>query len=227
MRMLLVEDNDDLAETIVDRLSAEGHAIDRVADGDTAHETLRHARFDLVILDINLPGRHGFEVLRALRARGDATPVLVLTARSQVDDRVLGLDAGADDFMVKPFDFRELAARCRVLARRSAGLARNEFLADGLAFDRRARRATLHGVDLELRAQEVRLLEIFVDNLGQVLSKEALVDRLYTFDEAPSTNAIEQLVTRLRRKLDGSTFSIKTVRGLGYLTYVDERGANG
>ena len=225
MRMLLVEDNDDLAETIVDRLTAEGHAVDREADGDRAHETLRHACFDLVILDINLPGRSGFALLRALRARGDATPVLVLTARSQVDDRVHGLDAGADDFMIKPFDFRELAARCRVLARRSAGLARNEFVVDALAFDRRARRAILAGRDLGLRAQEVRLLEVFVDNLGRVLSKEELVDRLYTFDESPSVNAIEQLVTRLRRKLDGSAFAIKTIRGLGYQSYVDERGA--
>ena len=119
MRMLLVEDNDDLAETIIDRLRSEGHSIDRESDGDQANSLLRHAQFDTVLLDINLPGRSGYEVLRSLRARDDTTPVIILTARSQIDDRVLGLDAGADDYMVKPVDFRELSARCRVLARPS------------------------------------------------------------------------------------------------------------
>ena len=222
MRTLLVEDNDDLAETIVDRLSAEGYVVDRERDGERANDILRHASFDVVILDVNLPGRDGFSILRSLRARSDDTPVLILTARSQIDDRVLGLDAGADDFMVKPFDFRELSARCRVLARRRAGRASNRFDAPGLVFDRAGRRALVNGRDAELRQREVQLLETLIDNLGRVLTKEDIADRLYRFDEAPSLNAVEQIVTRLRRRLEGSGLVIKTVRGLGYLAYVND-----
>ncbi|WP_237763570.1 response regulator transcription factor [Falsirhodobacter sp. alg1] len=220
--MLLVEDNDDLAETITDRLRAEGHAIDRESNGDDAHSLLRHARFDLVILDVNLPGRNGTEVLRAMRDRGDTTPVLILTARSEVDDRVVGLDAGADDYMVKPFDFRELSARCRVLARRKSGTATNSFTAGTLTFDRSARRARLGGVDLDLRPREVQLLEVLIDNLGRMLTKEEVADKLYTFDEAPTMNAVEQTVTRLRRRIEGSTLTIRTARGLGYMAYVTD-----
>ena len=222
MRTLLVEDNDELADTIIDRLAAEGHAIDRESDGERADSLLRHSTFDVVILDVNLPGRTGFEVLRALRARRDDTPVLILTARSEIDDRVVGLDAGADDFMVKPFDFRELSARCRVLARRRAGQASNRFEARGMVFDRAARRALVNGRDAELRAREVQLLETFIDHLGRVLTKEEIADRLYRFDEAPSMNAVEQAVTRLRRRLEGCDLRIKTARGLGYIAYVDE-----
>lgn len=222
MRMLLVEDNDDLAETIIDRLRAEGHSIDREADGNEANDLLRHARFDIVLLDINLPGRSGYEVLRSLRARDDQTPVIILTARSQIDDRVLGLDAGADDYMVKPVDFRELSARCRVLARRRAGNASNVFTAGGLTFDRRAKRATVRGQDVELRAREIQLLEILIDNLGRMLTKEEVADKLYSFDEAPSLNAVEQIVARLRKKLDGTPLVVKTARGLGYMAYVAE-----
>lgn len=222
MRILLVEDNNDLAETIIDRLRTEGHVIDHEADGEVANDLLRHAVFDLVILDVNLPSRSGFEILRSLRTRQDQTPVLILTARSQIDDRVIGLDAGADDFMVKPFDFRELSARCRVLARRQAGLASNIFEADSLVFDRRAKRALVDGKDLQLRAREVQLLEIFITALGQVIGKEELANKLYQFDETPTLNAVEQTVTRLRRKLENSPMRIKTMRGLGYLAYLED-----
>ncbi|MGP3698978.1 response regulator transcription factor [Rhodobacter sp. NSM] len=222
MRMLLVEDNDDLAETILDRLRAEGHVVDCETDGEEANALLRHARFDIVLLDVNLPGRSGYEVLRSLRARGDETPVLILTARSEIDDRVVGLDAGADDYMVKPFDFRELSARCRVLARRRSGSASNVFTAGSLSFDRAARLARLEGVDLDLRAREIQLLEILIDNLGRMLTKEEVADKLYTFQEAPSLNAVEQIVTRLRRKIEGSSLAVKTTRGLGYMAYVTD-----
>jgi two-component system response regulator TctD len=220
--MLLVEDNDDLAETIIDRLRAEGHSIDREANGDEANDLLRHARFDIVLLDINLPGRSGYEVLRSLRARDDETPVIILTARSQIDDRVLGLDAGADDYMVKPVDFRELSARCRVLARRRAGNASNVFTTGDLVFDRGAKRATVRGQDAELRAREIQMLEILIDNLGRMLTKEEVADKLYSFEEAPSLNAVEQIVGRLRKKLEGTPLVIKTARGLGYMAYVAE-----
>jgi two-component system response regulator TctD len=218
--MLLVEDNDELAETIVDRLRAEGHSVDRERDGSEANELLRHFKFDIILLDVNLPGKNGFEVLRSLRTRADETPVIILTARSQIDDRVIGLDAGADDYMVKPVDFRELSARCRVLARRRGGSASNIFSAGPLCFDRAAKRATIHGQDAQMRAREVQLLEILIDNMGRMLTKEEVADRLYTFEEAPSLNAIEQLVTRLRRKLEGTPLVIKTARGLGYMAYV-------
>ncbi len=220
--MLLVEDNDELAETILDRMRSEGHSVDHEPDGNSANELLRHARFDIVLLDINLPGKSGFEVLRSLRARGDLTPVMILTARSQIDDRVTGLDAGADDYMVKPVDFRELTARCRVLARRSAGSASNLFEAGNLVFDRAAKRALIDGRDAEMRAREIQLLEILVDNLGRMLTKEEVADKLYTFEETPSMNAVEQLVARLRRKLEPTQLVVRTARGLGYMAYVSE-----
>lgn len=222
MRMLLVEDNDDLAETILDRLRAEGHSVDREANGNEANTLLRHACFDIVLLDLNLPGRSGYDVLRSLRARGDTTPVLILTARSQIDDRVIGLDSGADDYLVKPFDFRELTARCRVIARRRSGAASNIFSAGNLVFDRAAKRAIIAGVDVQLRAREIQLLEILIDNLGRMLTKEEVADKLYTFEETPSLNAVEQLVTRLRRKIEGTALAIKTARGLGYMAYVTD-----
>ncbi|WP_306455049.1 response regulator transcription factor [Pseudovibrio flavus] len=220
--MLLVEDNDDLAETIVERFKSEGHAIDREALGEEACDLLRHKEFDLVVLDINLPDRSGFDVLRTIRQRNDATPVLILSARSEVDDRLIGLDAGADDYLTKPFDFRELSARCRVLARRQAGDATNQFKAGNFVFDRLAKTASIDGVDCALRNREVQLLEVFLGNLGRVLTKEDLADKIYTFEEVPSLNAVEQMVTRLRRKTDGSAFQIKTVRGLGYIAHVTE-----
>ncbi|WP_038145369.1 response regulator transcription factor [Thioclava atlantica] len=222
MRMLLVEDNDELAETILDRLRSEGHSVDREINGDEANDLLRFSSFDIVLLDINLPGRSGYEVLRSMRSRGDATPVIVLTARSEIDDRVVGLDAGADDYMIKPFDFRELSARCRVLARRRAGASSNTFSAGNFRFDRAAKQAHVDGRQLELRAREVQLLEIMIDNLGRMLTKEEVADKLYTFDETPSLNAVEQLVTRLRRKLEGAQLIIKTARGLGYIAYVND-----
>lgn len=197
----MVEDNDDLAGTIVERLRAEGHAVDREADGALAEALLSHAAFDLVLLDINLPGRSGVELLRTLRTRGDLTPVILLTAMGEIDHRVSGLDAGADDYMVKPVDFRELAARCRVLAQRRSGAATNLFAAGDFTYDRAAKRATIAGCDADLRQREVQLLEVLLDNLGRMLTKEEVADRLYTFDETPSLNAVEQIVTRLRRKL--------------------------
>ncbi len=215
--MLLVEDNNDLAEMIVDRFRADGHAMDHEVDGSQAEQLLRHSRFDIIILDINLPGMSGYDVLRTMRARGDATPVLVLTARSEIDDRIIGLDTGADDYLVKPFDYGELAARCRALVRRRAGEASNNFLCGNLQYDRGAKRATVDGVDLELRQREIQLLEAFLGSLGKVLSKEEVADKIYRFDEAPSLNAVEQAVTRLRRKLKGSPLTIRTIRGLGYI----------
>ncbi len=217
MRILLVEDSRDLSEALIERFRGEGHAIDLESDGAEAESLLRHASFDVVILDINLPSMNGYDVLRAMRARGDRTPVLVLTARSEIDDRIVGLDTGADDYMVKPFDFREISARCRALVRRRSGEASNVFVQGDFAFDRRARRASLAGVDLELRHREIQVLELFLGQLGRVLTKDEVADRIYRFDEAPSLNAVEQTMTRLRKKLEGSPIAIRTIRGLGYI----------
>ena len=220
MRILLVEDSRDLSEALLERFRGEGHAIDLEADGAEAEALLRHASFDVVILDINLPSMNGYDVLRAMRARGDRTPVLVLTARSEIDDRIVGLDIGADDYMVNPFDFREISARCRALVRRRSGEASNVFVQGDFEFDRRARRASLGGVDLELRHREVQVLELFLGQLGRVLTKDEVADRIYSFDEAPSLNAVEQTMTRLRKKLDGSPVAIRTIRGLGYIASI-------
>lgn len=222
MRILLIEDNETLSETISDRLTADGHAIDCERDGEQANDLLRHKQFDLVLMDVNLPGRNGFEILRSMRARGDTTPVIILTARSEIDDRIIGLDGGADDYIVKPVDLRELAARCRVLIRRRAGAASNEFKAGNFVFDRAAKIAKIDGRDVELRNREVQLLEIFIGNLQRVLTKEDLADKVYSFNEAPSMNAIEQMVTRLRKKLTGGPIILKTIRGLGYIAHIAE-----
>ena len=183
---------------------------------------MRHAVFDIVILDINLPSMNGYHVLQAMRTRGDRTPVLLLTARSEVEDRVVGLDVGADDYMIKPVDFRELLARCRALVRRRSGEASNVFTQGNFTFDRGARRALLGGIDLELRHREVQVLELFISQLGRVLTKDEVADHVYSFDEAPSLNAVEQTMTRLRKKLEGSPLQIRTIRGLGYIASISD-----
>lgn len=219
----MVEDNADLARMLADRFSAQGDAVDVETDGMRADELLAHSVFDIVILDINLPKMDGYSVLRSMRNRGNKTPVLVLTARSEIDDRIVGLDIGADDYMVKPVDFRELAARCRALLRRRSGQASNLFKCGNFVFDRSAKRAMIEGIDLELRNRDVQLLEAFLGNLDRILPKEDVADKIYSFDESPSLNAVEQAVTRLRKKLEGSPISIRTIRGLGYLANTKEQ----
>ncbi|WP_316862457.1 response regulator transcription factor [uncultured Cohaesibacter sp.] len=222
MRVLLVEDNQTLAEAVVERFRKDGHVIDHESDGNDADYILRHKEFDLILLDINLPGRSGFDILKSVRARDLDTPVLVLSARSEIDDRVIGLEIGADDYLTKPFDFRELLARCRVLARRKSGLAQNVFRAGNFTFDWNSKLASIDGKQVELRNKEVQLLELFLTRLDRVLTKEEIADKIYNFDGPPSLNAIEQTMTRLRKKLDGSPFLIKTIRGLGYIGHMDE-----
>lgn len=222
MRLLLVEDNHELAETILARLRRDGYIVDHEYDGQAATMLIRHESFDLIILDINLPSVSGFDILKDMRHRGDDTPVLLLTARSQVDDRILGLDSGADDYMVKPFDYRELAARCRVLARRRSGMAKNELRLHGFFYDRAAKRAFLDNHDLDLRQKEILMLEYFLDHQGHVIAKEDIVNNLYTFDEMPSLNAVEQIIARLRKKLENTPIHIKTIRGLGYIANIHE-----
>ena len=218
MRILIVEDTEDLAEAIAARLRKQGYAVDLAADGEQADELLRQERYHLVVLDLALPGLCGQEVLGRLRQRRCPTPVLVLTARSGVDDKVGLLDQGADDYLVKPFDFRELEARCRALLRRPQGMAASAVEFGNLVFDNGAKRVSVDGATVELSAREFRLLELLLANLGRVLSKDALLDQLFGLDDAVAPNAVELYVSRLRRKLERSAVKIRTLRGLGYVT---------
>ncbi|BBD41504.1 DNA-binding response regulator (plasmid) [Aminobacter sp. Y103A] len=217
MRILLVEDTDDVGEAITRRFETIGHSVDWQVDGLAASEILDFTVYDLVILDVMLPGLDGFEILRRLRLQKNPVPVLVLTARSEIDDRVSALDLGADDYLVKPFDFRELEARARVLMRRrSGGEPTNIITCGDVALDRTNRNVRIGNREIQLKRREMSLLEILASRPGRVFSKQELLDHLFGFDEAPDQNAIELYVARLRKKLEGATSQIVTVRGLGY-----------
>lgn len=216
MRILLVEDEPDLADAVVRHLRRQGYAVDWQGDGQAAQEVLHYQSYELIVLDIGLPRKDGFAVLRWLRGRGDRTPVLMLTARSNIEDRVGALDVGADDYLSKPFDLREFDARCRALLRRTQGLASGTTTIGHLVFDRGAKSARLDDVPLNLPNREYRLLEIFVGNVGRVLSKDDIASQLFDFDAEAGANAIEIYVGRLRKKL-GASLTIRTVRGLGYV----------
>ncbi|CAN5165061.1 response regulator transcription factor [soil metagenome] len=216
MRMLVVEDDSDLGDALVRRLRTEGHAVDLLNDGNRADEVLQYQDYELIVLDIGLPGMNGFEVLHSLRSRGTRTPVLMLTARSNIEDRVSALDVGADDYLSKPFDFREFYARCRALMRRTQGLATGTTTVGRLIFDRSAKAARIGDTQLSLPNREFRLLEIFIGNIGRALSKEQIASQLFDFDDEAGDNAIELYVGRLRKKL-GNALIIRTVRGEGYI----------
>jgi two-component system response regulator TctD len=223
MRILVVEDQEDLAAAIAGRLQKRGYAVDTVMDGREADERLRRESYHLVVLDLILPGLDGKAVLQELRRRRSMTPVLVLTARSEVEDKVGVLDDGADDYLVKPFDFRELEARCQALLRRPHGIAASTVRFGNLAFDAAARRVTVAGQPVELTGREFRLLELLLANLGWVLGKGVLLDRLSGREEAAGPNTIELCDSRLRRKLDGATVHVRTLRGIGYVAEVASR----
>lgn len=215
MRYLLVEDNAELADAIVKRLALDGHAIDHAATLAQAEDCLAAAIYDLILLDVMLPDGDGRDFLARNRAHVE-TPVIVLTARAQVSDRVGALDQGADDYITKPFDFSELEARCRAVLRRKGGSARNQIALGAALFDPLAGTLLHNGVSLDLRSREIRLLEIFARNPGQILSKAQVMDHLFSYDAEVTENAIEVYVGRLRRRIDGMGLRIETVRGLGY-----------
>lgn len=211
-----MEDNQQLAAAVLDRLSLDGHVVDHAADLSMAEEFISTTDYDLILLDIMLPDGDGRDFLNAQRARGKDTPVIILTARSEVSDRVGALDMGADDYIPKPFDFAELEARCRAVLRRRSGTATNVKRFGTIAFDPLAGTLTNGATVISLRNRELRLLEVFFGAPGQIIPKPKLVDRLFSFDEEVSENAIEVYVGRLRKKLEGSDVAIVTVRGLGY-----------
>ena len=221
MRFLLIEDNAKLASAVTERLTLDGHVVDHGADIASGKDFIATTEYDLILLDIMLPDGDGRDFLEAQRRLQDETPVIVLTARSEVSDRVTVLDLGADDYLTKPFDFSELEARCRAVLRRRGGSGTNQRHIGNLTFDPQAGTLRVGDRSTTLRAKELRLLELFLGAQDQILSKAKLVDRLFSYDEEVSENAIEVYVGRLRKHLDGSPVSIVTVRGLGYRLQVE------
>lgn len=214
MRILLIEDDTVLGAAIRDQIAADGHSVDWVVRLDRAGDALAAAAYDLVLLDLMLPDGLGIPFLRALRGRGDVTPVMILTALDQVSDRIAGLNAGADDYMVKPFDLAELSARIGSVARRYTGNPNPLVTLGALTIDLAARSVMLDGKAVILTAREWVLFEAFLQHPGQLFSKAQLEERLYSFDTDIDSNAIEVHVSRLRKKL--GAHAIETERGLGY-----------
>ncbi|MED5606340.1 MULTISPECIES: response regulator [Pseudomonas] len=214
MRILLAEDDPLLGDGIRAGLGLEGDTVDWVTDGVAADQALATDEFDLLVLDLGLPRRDGMEVLRGLRRRGDMTPVLILTARDKVADRVAGLDAGADDYLSKPFDLDELLARVRALTRRHTGRAQPVLEHGELRLDPATHQVSLGGEAVELAPREYALLRLLLEQRGKVLSRTRLVEALYGWDGELESNAIEVHVHHLRRKLGNEL--IRTVRGIGY-----------
>jgi len=216
MRILIAEDDQVLADGLLRALRATGYAVDQVGSGSEADAALASHEFDLLILDLGLPKMHGFDVLRKLRGRGSAVPVLILTAADSVEQRVKGLDLGADDYMAKPFSLQELEARVRALARRGMGGASSAIKHGPLLYDQSGRVATIDGKMVELSARELGLLEVLLQRTGRLVSKDQLVERLCEWGEEVSNNAIEVYIHRLRKKIEKGPIRIATVRGLGY-----------
>lgn len=223
MRVLMVEDATDLAETVAARLARAGIVCDLAATVEAAEDFRAVQAYDALILDINLPDGSGLTLLRRIRAESDRTPVLMLTALVSVDDRVSALDLGADDYLGKPFDQRELEARLRALVRRDAEQKGDQIVIGPLSYSPAGQSATLDGRRLDLTRREAALLDVLMRHRGQYLTKTRLYDSLYGFDDADvGVNAIELYIARLRKKLSGSTVSIATRRGVGYRIDLDE-----
>ncbi|HEX4584992.1 MAG TPA: response regulator [Burkholderiaceae bacterium] len=214
MRVLLVEDDRMIGESIRAALRQDGSAVDWVRDGRNAENVLATEQFDLVLLDLGLPQRDGLEILRAMRLRHNQTPVIVLTARDALQDRVAGLDAGADDYLVKPFELEELAARIRAVSRRKAGRGEPAIEVGEVRLDPSMRQVTRAGEPVVLSAREYAVLEALMARPGAILSRGQLEDRLYGWGDAIESNAVSVYIHQLRRKL-GNDF-IRNVRGVGY-----------
>ena len=215
MRLLLVEDDTMIGESVLDLLRAEHYAVDWVKDGEMVETAMRSRAYDLVLLDLGLPKKDGSDVLRALRARKDRTPVLIATARDSVPQRIAGLDAGADDYVLKPYDLDELLARIRALLRRAAGRAEPVYEHGGICINPASREVTVEGVPVVLSAREWAVLEPLLARPGMVLSRAQLEEKLYGWKDEISSNAIEVYIHGLRKKLGPAL--IQNVRGVGYM----------
>ncbi len=219
MRLLLIEDNERLGQLIRDGLTKGGLAVDWQKTLEDGGATLEAAAFDLVLLDLGLPDGDGLDLIRRLRRAADTIPILVLTARGGLSDRVTGLDAGADDYLVKPFDIAELSARCRALLRRPVQGLTPVLSVGKLTFDTSSRQAAYDGTLIELSRREAGLLEVLMRRPGAVLTKQALEEAVYDFNEPVTPNAVEVAISRLRRRLDdaGAKDLLHNVRGIGYM----------
>ena len=219
MRLLVVEDQKDLNEIIVRKLTNEHYSVDACYTGNDALDFIRCAEYDGIILDIMLPGITGIGVLREMRASGNNTPVLLLTAMGTVEDRVAGLDAGADDYLVKPFDFNELLARVRAIVRRGGERAGNVMTSGDLTLDSASRTVTRGGQEIKLTAKEFDILEYLMQNQGRVLSRDKLSNHIWNYDYNGGSNVIDVYMYHLRRKIDRDfdEKKIQTVKGAGYM----------
>ncbi|HEY0720816.1 MAG TPA: response regulator [Gammaproteobacteria bacterium] len=215
MRVLLVEDDALLGDGLRAGLAQDGYTVDWLREGNSAEAALRSESYDLAVLDINLPGRSGLQLLKDLRSSGNALPVLLLTARDTIADRVAGLDSGADDYLVKPFDLDELLARLRALLRRRGGRATPELRHGDLLLDPAAHSVTLAGAPVEISPREFAVLQLLLENRGKVLSRSRLEEGLYSWQSEVESNAVEVYIHHLRKKLGQSL--IRTIRGAGYI----------
>src|SRR5690606_12268878 len=222
MRILVIEDDPTLHRAQNEFMTLRGYAVDWLREGSQVVDTIVGQHYDLMLLDLNLPGKSGLEVLRELRAASQSLPVLILPARDGVDDRVAGLDGGADDYVTKPFELAELAARVRALGRRRAGVANATVEAGPLLLDTVSREVRANGQRLNLSVRELSVLEMLMLRAGKVVTKRQIVNSLSAWDADFSENAVEVYIYRLRRRLDGTGAAIQTVRGFGYLLEVDE-----
>jgi len=219
VRLLLVEDDEQLGAGIRKALMRDGDHVDWLTDGAQALSAIRSENFELIILDLQLPGKDGISVLQSMRREGIDTPVLIMTARDTVDERVLGLDSGADDYVVKPVELKELRSRVRALSRRSHGIAAPEVQFGELRINNATQQVWFRGAEVDLNRREFVVLSEFVNKPGQVLARGQLEEALYGWDEGVESNALEVHIHHLRRKLDGKL--IKTIRGIGYRLDVD------
>ncbi len=221
MRIAVIEDNTELANGIAYRLRDRGHSVDLLHDGLEAERFLRHEGADLVVLDINLPSKDGLSVLRDLRASGDSTPVILLTARGETQERVAGLDSGADDYLTKPFEMDELEARLRAMARRKDLVFSARDSLGALVFDRTSRQLLDQDQPLDVPRREIAVLECLMERRGRIVSKDQLTTHVYGTGADVDDSAVEPHVSRLRRRLEGYGVRIKTARGLGYMLEAD------
>ncbi|MCX5590609.1 response regulator transcription factor [Alcaligenes endophyticus] len=223
MRVLLIEDDATLGAALQEYLNDQDYAVDWLQQGEQALKELENQVYDLLVLDWNLPGVSGLEVLQQLRKADNPIPVLMLTARDDLNDRVAGLDAGADDYVVKPFDLAELAARIRAFRRRRTGLGKPEIEAGPLVFDTVGREVRCHGERIALSVRELSVLEMLMMRSGRVVTKQQIVNSLSAWDADFSENAVEVYVYRLRKRLEKTGVAIQTIRGFGYLLDVENR----